>query len=67
MLAEEAKRPYRLLDRDRRFRFLGGFQEFSLTEPFLVDEPYDAVFLDPPFANVRRCFASGTLSAGSSE
>ena len=52
VLAEEAKRPYLLLDRDRRFRFLPGFREFSLTAPFLVDAPYDAIFLDPPFANI---------------
>lgn len=52
VLAEEAKRPYILLDRDRRFRFLSGFREFSLTAPFLVNAPYDAIFLDPPFANI---------------
>jgi hypothetical protein len=52
VIAEEADMPYRLLDRDRRFSFLKGFREFSLAEPYLVDESYDAIFCDPPFANV---------------
>ncbi len=45
---------YLLLDRDDRFNFLKGYKEFSLTEPFLVDirYKYDAIFVDPPFANV---------------
>jgi hypothetical protein len=72
VLAEEAKRPYRLLDRDRRFKFLKGYREFSLVEPFLVDEPYDAVFLDPPFANISpaqlvRCLRLMAPSAAQRE
>lgn len=60
ILADTAGMDYLLLDRDRRFSFLKGYKEFSLKEPFLVDYPYDAVFIDPPFANIspadlRRC------------
>ena len=53
VLAEKKNRPYLLLDRDRRFDFLSGYRPFSLTEPYLItDYDYDAVFIDPPFANV---------------
>lgn len=53
VLAEEAKVPYLLLDRDRRFQFLSKYKEFSLLEPFLVSSySYDVVFIDPPFANI---------------
>lgn len=56
-LAIEAERDgstYLLLDRDKRFEFLQHFQEFDLTSPILISHryPYDAVFVDPPFANV---------------
>ncbi|CAB9530917.1 Probable N6-adenine methyltransferase [Seminavis robusta] len=51
--AEKNNRPYMLLDRDERFSFLSGYQRFDLTAPFLVTRyDYDAVFIDPPFANV---------------
>lgn len=43
---------YLLLDRDTRFDFLKNYREFSLLEPFLVNYDYDAIFIDPPFANV---------------
>jgi len=53
VMAEKKSKEYKLLDRDTRFNFLDGFQEFSLTEPHLVtDYDFDAVFIDPPFANV---------------
>lgn len=53
VLAEEEGREYRLLDRDTRFDFLGGYERFSLTEPHIIrDYDFDAVFVDPPFANV---------------
>ena len=53
VLAEKKNRPYLLLDRDTRFHFLSGYRQFSLTEPYLItDYNYDAVFIDPPFANV---------------
>lgn len=53
VLAERKGKPYRLLDRDTRFNFLQGYESFSLTEPHLVnDYDFDAVFIDPPFANV---------------
>mmetsp|Transcript_21972 Transcript_21972/g.70776 ORF Transcript_21972/g.70776 Transcript_21972/m.70776 type:complete len:259 (-) Transcript_21972:884-1660(-) len=42
---------YLLLDRDDRFQEL-RFREFELTRPAPVDVDFDAVFLDPPFANV---------------
>ena len=53
VMAEKKTKTYKLLDRDTRFNFLDGFQEFSLTEPHLItDYDFDAVFIDPPFANV---------------
>lgn len=53
VLAERDGQDYRLLDRDTRFNFLRGYEEFSLTEPHLIkDYEFDAVFIDPPFANV---------------
>jgi hypothetical protein len=55
VLAEKkkSKPSYCLLDRDDRFNFLSGYRPFSLTEPHLItDYEYDAVFVDPPFANV---------------
>jgi len=53
VMAEKKKRPYKLLDRDRRFDFLSGYEYFSLTEPHLVTGyDFDVVFIDPPFANV---------------
>ena len=53
VLAERDDQEYRLLDRDTRFNFLRGYEEFSLTEPHLIkDYEFDAVFIDPPFANV---------------
>ncbi len=53
VMAEKKSKTYKLLDRDTRFNFLDGFQEFSLTEPHLItDYDFDAVFIDPPFANV---------------
>ena len=53
VLAEREKKEYKLLDRDTRFDFLDGFEEFSLTEPHLIkDYEFDSVFIDPPFANV---------------
>lgn len=53
VLAERDGREYRLLDRDTRFDFLSGYEEFSLTEPhWIKDYDFDAVFIDPPFANV---------------
>eukprot|EP00956_Cyclotella_meneghiniana_P004719 scaffold5825_cov62-Cyclotella_meneghiniana.AAC.4 len=53
VLAERDGREYKLLDRDTRFDFLGGYEEFSLTEPhWIKDYNFDAVFIDPPFANV---------------
>ncbi len=53
VMAEKKSKEYKLLDRDTRFNFLGGFQEFCLTEPHLItDYDFDAVFIDPPFANV---------------
>lgn len=52
-MAERGGKTYKLLDRDTRFDFLGGYEEFSLTEPHLIaNYDFDAVFIDPPFANV---------------
>lgn len=53
VLAERDDQEYKLLDRDTRFDFLDGYEEFSLTEPHLIkDYDFDSVFIDPPFANV---------------
>ena len=54
---------FALLDRDARFEFVDGFVPFDLLAPApgaaalaalprAVGRDYDAVFLDPPFANV---------------
>eukprot|EP00554_Chaetoceros_debilis_P016348 CAMPEP_0194116160 /NCGR_PEP_ID=MMETSP0150-20130528/25914_1 /TAXON_ID=122233 /ORGANISM="Chaetoceros debilis, Strain MM31A-1" /LENGTH=214 /DNA_ID=CAMNT_0038806817 /DNA_START=206 /DNA_END=846 /DNA_ORIENTATION=+ len=61
VLANDDGIEYLLLDRDKRFGFLKNFKEFSLTEPFLVQYPYDSIFIDPPFSNVSvaqlvKCF-----------
>mmetsp|Transcript_3383 Transcript_3383/g.6112 ORF Transcript_3383/g.6112 Transcript_3383/m.6112 type:complete len:180 (-) Transcript_3383:1284-1823(-) len=53
VMAEKKSKTYKLLDRDTRFNFLDGFEEFSLLEPHLITGyDFDAVFIDPPFANV---------------
>lgn len=53
VLAERDDQEYKLLDRDTRFDFLEGYEEFSLTEPHLIKNyDFDSVFIDPPFANV---------------
>mmetsp|Transcript_29796 Transcript_29796/g.65142 ORF Transcript_29796/g.65142 Transcript_29796/m.65142 type:complete len:298 (-) Transcript_29796:152-1045(-) len=67
--AEKAGIPYRLLDRDTRFSFLPGFQEFDLAQPCALDFSYDAVFCDPPFANFDLHQLRKTLAtiSGSSE
>ena len=53
VMADEDGIDYLLLDRDKRFKFLKRFKEFSLTEPFLITSfAYDSIFIDPPFANV---------------
>ena len=53
VIAEKKSKEYKLLDRDTRFNFLTSYEEFSLTEPHLItDFDFDAVFIDPPFANI---------------
>ena len=53
VMAERYSKPYLLLDRDTRFDFLSGYRPFSLMEPYLITNfDFDAVFIDPPFANV---------------
>lgn len=43
---------YVLLDRDERFSFLRGYQEFDLDKPTRFDGfAPDCIFCDPPFAN----------------
>jgi len=50
----EGRPRYLLLDRDERFRVLGErFREFDLRKPTSVEYDFDALFLDPPFANVE--------------
>lgn len=53
VIAERKGKEYKLLDRDTRFNFLSSYEPFSLTEPHLITGyDFDAVFIDPPFANV---------------
>jgi 16S rRNA G966 N2-methylase RsmD len=47
-----AGRPVTLLDRDRRFRSLPGFERWDLLRPHMVFGEHDAIFVDPPFANI---------------
>ncbi len=41
-----------LLDRDRRFRTVAGFERFDLLSPHMVFGDHDVLFVDPPFANI---------------
>ena len=50
--AERRGQRYLLLDRDERFGFLRSFRAFDLDSPSPLDEAFDAVFCDPPFANI---------------
>ena len=43
---------YLLLDRDERFSTLRHYEPFDLRSPKSVAYAFDALFLDPPFANV---------------
>ena len=43
---------YLLLDRDARFATLRHYEPFDLRSPKSVSYDFDALFLDPPFANV---------------
>ena len=43
---------YLLLDLDERFATLKSFEPFDLRQPKRVEYAFDALFLDPPFANV---------------
>jgi 16S rRNA G966 N2-methylase RsmD len=43
---------YLLLDRDERFATLRHYEPFDLRSPKSVAYAFDALFLDPPFANV---------------
>ena len=43
---------YLLLDRDERFSTLRHYEPFDLRSPKSVPYDFDALFLDPPFANV---------------
>ena len=53
VLAEKKGQTYKLLDRDTRFNFLSGYEQFSLAEPHLIaNYEHDAIFIDPPFANI---------------
>lgn len=60
---EARSRPYILLDRDRRFAHLRGYQRFDLRSPHLVFEDFDAIFADPPFSNISLAQLAGTVDA----
>lgn len=49
---DAAGEDYLLLDRDERFATLKSFEPFDLRQPKPVTYAFDALFLDPPFANV---------------
>ena len=52
-VALQAQRhPFILLDRDRRFSSLKGYERFDLRNPHMVFAKFDAIFADPPFSNV---------------
>mgnify|MGYP006064169991 FL=1 len=48
----EKKRKFILLDRDRRFKKLRGYEQFDLRNPHMVFAKFDAIFADPPFSNI---------------
>ena len=52
--AEEAGKPYVLLDRDERFSFLSAYRPFVLdfSQSSSLDDAYDVILCDPPFANL---------------
>ena len=53
--AQQVNQNYLLLEKDRRFHFL-NFRYFDLHQPKPVtDYEFDAVFCDPPFANLDLC------------
>ncbi|MFT4978049.1 MAG: hypothetical protein ACI8S6_003957 [Myxococcota bacterium] len=45
-------RPYILLDRDKRFSHLSGYQRFDLRSPHLIFDDFDVIVTDPPFSNI---------------
>ena len=54
--AERAGMDYLLLDRDPRWKKVlpkGRFRQFELSSPRQMRFQYDAVFVDPPFANIQ--------------
>lgn len=68
--AEQAGQRCLLLDRDERFAFLSAFQAFDLDRPSRLEEPFDAIVCDPPFANFelpRLRAAIEALRPGASE
>ena len=55
--AEARNMSYLLLDRDERFSFLQGFRRFDIENAesqcdCVNDYDYDAIIVDPPFANI---------------
>ncbi|PIE89188.1 MAG: hypothetical protein CR997_12510 [Acidobacteria bacterium] len=55
-MAQREGRKYLLLDRDQRFRALKGYRYFDLFKPHFIEEPFDAIFCDPPFSNISIPF-----------
>eukprot|EP00968_Pinguiococcus_pyrenoidosus_P002805 scaffold149_cov315-Pinguiococcus_pyrenoidosus.AAC.143 len=64
--ADRAGQDHVLLDRDSRFKFLPKYRRFSIEEPYILPKRcagYDAIFVDPPFANVTpKQVGSSTIS-----
>ena len=60
--------PHCLLDRDVRLAHLPSWQRWDLLQPDVLFEDFDAIFCDPPFANVtipELAQAISLLAAGS--
>jgi hypothetical protein len=58
---EEAGHPYALLDQDRRLRTLRGHRRWDLHAPEMIFGDHDAIFCDPPFANIALPGLEGAL------
>jgi len=58
---EKAGKPCLLLDHDRRFSHLSSFRFFDLFNPHFIEEPFDAVFADPPFSNISMPDFAGAV------
>ncbi len=47
----ERGHPVTILDIDKRFEVVPGFQYFDIYQPWWLDNQFDLIFCDPPFFN----------------